>query len=275
MLNEKMMEDAIIANPEKYIEAGLTLISRQYRIGSYVFDLLFKDRHGAKLIVELQRGTLDRNHTYKILDYYDEYKSRNPDQFVELMIIANKIPRERRERLSSFGIDFKEIPNREFADLRIGIENRPQIESQVNDELPSPSSKGGMPRPGDIFSGKLHNLGMRDRSGWQKREISFSKYEISSQVSYDYPRKGDEIVLIDTGQTRYELKFSKPENERTVCLGTVGRLKSWYQKKGFDFADVKGETVYFEYTGNSNEFLLFTTEEYGVKIGTISTESTC
>jgi len=108
------MEDAIVKNPEKYIEKGLHLIKRQYRIGSYIFDLLFEDRHGAKLIVELQRGTLDRNHTYKILDYYDEYKSQNPDQFVELMIIANKITRERRERLFSYGIAFKEIPESEF-----------------------------------------------------------------------------------------------------------------------------------------------------------------
>lgn len=114
MLSEKDMEDAISENPDKYIEEGLKLVDRQYRIGKYVFDLIFEDRHGAKLIVELQKGTLDRTHTYKILDYYDEYKSRNPDQFVELMVIANKIPRERRDRLSSYGISFKEIPETEF-----------------------------------------------------------------------------------------------------------------------------------------------------------------
>ena len=88
MLTEKLMEEAIIACPEKYVEEGLTLINRQFRMGSYIFDLLFEDRHGAKLIIELQKGTLDRDHT-----------SRNPDQFVELMIIANKIPRARRNRL--------------------------------------------------------------------------------------------------------------------------------------------------------------------------------
>jgi RecB family endonuclease NucS len=116
MLKEKAMEDAIAQNPEKYLEPGLVLKERQYRIGNYIFDLLFQDRHGAKLIVELQKGTLDRNHTYKILDYYDEYKNRNPDHFVELMIIANKIPRERRDRLSSYGIAFKEIPESDFLD---------------------------------------------------------------------------------------------------------------------------------------------------------------
>jgi len=72
---EKDMEDLIIENPEKYLkESDLKLVSRQYAIGRYRFDLLFEDRHNGKVIVELQRGTLDRNHTYKILDYFDEYK---------------------------------------------------------------------------------------------------------------------------------------------------------------------------------------------------------
>lgn len=114
-LLEEDMENLIIENPKKYLgEEGLILIERQYRIGNYIFDLLFEDRHGCKLIVEIQRGTLDRNHTYKIFDYYDEYKEKYPGQFVELMIVANKIPRERRNRLSSHGIECKEIPLSDF-----------------------------------------------------------------------------------------------------------------------------------------------------------------
>jgi RecB family endonuclease NucS len=114
-ISERDMEDAIIADPEKFLgEEGLKLISRQYRIGNYIFDLLFGDRHGAKLIVELQKGVLDRNHTYKILDYYHEYKENNPYDFVELMVIANEITKERKKRLSSWGVTCKEIPVSEF-----------------------------------------------------------------------------------------------------------------------------------------------------------------
>jgi len=116
-LLEKDMEDLIIKDPQKYLnEPGLELISRQYIIGNYRFDLLFEDRHGAKLIIEIQRGTPDRNHTYKILDYFDEYKKRNPSHFIELVIIANKITRERRDRLESYGITFFEIPESVFID---------------------------------------------------------------------------------------------------------------------------------------------------------------
>ena len=114
-LSERDMETLIAADPEKYIgESGLRLVKRQLRIENYRFDLLFEDRHGGKLIVEIQKGTLDRNHTYKILDYYDAYKGKRPDEFIELMVIANKIPYERRTRLSAHGIEYREIPMAEF-----------------------------------------------------------------------------------------------------------------------------------------------------------------
>ncbi len=143
MLSEKNMEDAICMNPEKYLgEPGLKLIARQYRIGSYIFDLLFEDRHGAKLIVEIQKGTLDRNHTYKILDYYDEYKEKNPNSFIELMIIASKIPYERRNRLDSKGISWKEIPESELQEQI----NNPEPPKPLTSIHPTPTGIQGLPQ---------------------------------------------------------------------------------------------------------------------------------
>ena len=137
-LSESEMEDAIAANPEKYLgEQGLKLIARQYRIGPYIFDLLFEDRHGTKLIVELQRGTLDRNHTYKILDYYDEYKTRKPKEFIDLMIVANKILHERRQRLNSQGVNWREIPEYEFIDSVISTKE----DQEYHNLIGKPESK--------------------------------------------------------------------------------------------------------------------------------------
>jgi len=121
MLTEKDMEDAIARDPKRYLgEDGLELIKRQYRIGGYIFDLLFKDRHGAKLIVEIQRGTLDREHTYKILDYYHGFREEHPNEFIELMVLANRIPQERQKRLRSWGVEFREIPESDFI-TNIGV----------------------------------------------------------------------------------------------------------------------------------------------------------
>jgi hypothetical protein len=137
MISEKEMEDLIIADPDKYLgEKGLKLLSRQYRIGEYIFDLLFEDRHGAKMIVEIQRGTLDRGHTYKIMDYYDEYKENNPLDFIELMVVANKITDERKKRLSSWGVSFKEMPESDF------IIQNDAIKTNENEDM---SNKGASP----------------------------------------------------------------------------------------------------------------------------------
>jgi hypothetical protein len=109
------MEDQIAAHPERFLgERELVLVSRQLRIGPYRFDLLFADRHGGKLIVEIQRGTLDREHTYKVLDYYDEYREKNPREFIDVMVVANQIPVERKKRLHALGIAFREIPESLF-----------------------------------------------------------------------------------------------------------------------------------------------------------------
>jgi hypothetical protein len=153
MVSEKLMEDAISSDPGKYLkEKGLRLVARQYSIGSYFFDLLFEDRHGAKLIVELQKGTLDRTHTYKILDYYDEYKDNNPNSFIELMVIANRIPHERRRRLESHGISWMEIPESEFIDINNIIE-RDKINANFTRVLYQRKTSGSqMPGQWDEFS---------------------------------------------------------------------------------------------------------------------------
>ena len=115
LITEKDMEDLIAKNPDRYLgESGLSLVVRQYSIGNFRFDLLFKDRHGGKLIVEIQRGTLDREHMFKVFDYCDEYRERNPTEFVEPLLVANIIPHERKCRLFRRGISFREIPEEAF-----------------------------------------------------------------------------------------------------------------------------------------------------------------
>ncbi len=109
--SEKQMAEVIIAHSQELLGEQLSLIERNLWIGRYELDLLFGDRHGAKLIVELQRGSLDRYHLYKVLDYYDEYKARHPEEFVEVMVVAYLISPERKERLGKRGINFREIPD--------------------------------------------------------------------------------------------------------------------------------------------------------------------
>ncbi len=104
------MEDRIAAAPNELLgDNGLKLVERQFRLGGYIFDLLFEDRHGGKLIVEIQKGTLDRNHIYKILDYYHAYREKNPREFIDLMVVANVISYERKKRLHDLSIEYREL----------------------------------------------------------------------------------------------------------------------------------------------------------------------
>ncbi len=136
VLSEKQMEDQIARDPARFLkEKGLKLIARQITVVPYRFDLLFEDRHGTKLIVELQKGTLDRNHTYKILDYYEEFKDRNKTEFIELMIIANSVPRERKQRLEKWGVTWLEIPETEFD------QSEEQLQTQFQPQSDDPRKK--------------------------------------------------------------------------------------------------------------------------------------
>jgi len=68
--SEKDMEDCIWDNPSNLIgEEGLVPIERQVNLDGFRADLLFGDSNGGHLLVEIQKGGLDRTHIWKILDY--------------------------------------------------------------------------------------------------------------------------------------------------------------------------------------------------------------
>ena len=67
-MNESQFENILVKYPE-LIENGLSLIGRQVGIKGKYIDLLFKDHHGQKLIVELKKGTILRKHIAQLLDY--------------------------------------------------------------------------------------------------------------------------------------------------------------------------------------------------------------
>ena len=115
---EKDMQYLIKTHPEEFLkENGLELIGEEITYGNSRFDLIFKDRHGGFLLIEIQRGRLDRKHHYKILDYYDKYISKHPKDKGYCMVIANEISVEQKETLKKRGIEYKEILESEFLEF--------------------------------------------------------------------------------------------------------------------------------------------------------------
>jgi hypothetical protein len=70
---EQDMELAVANCPELCIEPGLTLIRRQAVINGRRPDVLFSDRLSRHLLVEIQRGRLDKDHLQRHFYYYFDY----------------------------------------------------------------------------------------------------------------------------------------------------------------------------------------------------------
>jgi RecB family endonuclease NucS len=103
-MTEREMEDLVWEHPEKFLNEPLTQFQRQPASGVGRADLIFLDRIGRVLVIELKRGTLERGAVPQIVDYFGMLKSRFPNKSVELMIIANSIPPERRLSCEQFHI---------------------------------------------------------------------------------------------------------------------------------------------------------------------------
>jgi hypothetical protein len=108
-------------------------------------DLVFQDRHGRLLIIEVKHGKLPRGAIDQLLDYFGMMKKRFPEKAVELMVVANAIPSERRLTCESRDIECREISEKRFRDVAAEVAysfaseaHRPQRGSEPS---VSPSSR--------------------------------------------------------------------------------------------------------------------------------------
>lgn len=105
---EKHFENVLHRYPE-LIEEGLKFSGRQVCVGGKYVDLLFEDRFGQKLIIELKRGIIKREHIAQLLDYEGYFLTAdNPN--IRVMLIGNRVPPNLRVSLDHHGFEWKEIP---------------------------------------------------------------------------------------------------------------------------------------------------------------------
>jgi len=104
---EREFEDILAAYPE-LIEESLSLKGRQVSIDRKFIDLLFKDKIGQDLIVELKIGVAKREHVAQLLDYAG-YKIAEGKSPVRIMLVANRIPENFKHSFDYFGFEYKEI----------------------------------------------------------------------------------------------------------------------------------------------------------------------
>ena len=111
---EREMEDLLWEHPEKLLNEPLERSQRQPTSGVGRADLVFRDRSGGLLVVEVKHGTLPRGAIEQVNDYFGMVKLQSPDQPVEKMVVANRIPPERKLACENHDITAVEIPERKF-----------------------------------------------------------------------------------------------------------------------------------------------------------------
>jgi len=106
-MTERELEDILCKYPE-LIEEELTLTGRQISVYGKIMDILFEDKFGDKLIVELKRDTISRTDIGQIMEYEGGILGKeNPA--VRVMLIGDRVPPNFQKALDYHGIEWKEI----------------------------------------------------------------------------------------------------------------------------------------------------------------------
>ena len=98
----------ILAKYQDIIEKGLKLTGRQLAVHGRRIDLLFEDRFGRKLLVELKVGPIRDDHIGQLLSYEGTILS-GEDPTLRVMLIGNRVPANIQRSLDHHGIAWREI----------------------------------------------------------------------------------------------------------------------------------------------------------------------
>jgi hypothetical protein len=145
---ERQMEDLIAAFPEDFIPGhGLVLKARQQSFGGIGrFDVLFADRYGTNVLMELKAvGAKYENATQ--LAKYKEALEAQGERNILMWLVAPSIPSAVREFLDRIGIEYTEIHEVQFRRVaeRHGVNTAP-----VASPEPAPEKRSkavGRPAP--------------------------------------------------------------------------------------------------------------------------------
>jgi hypothetical protein len=114
MMTEREMEDLLWTQSERLLGEPLRPFRRQATGEGERTELIFVDRGESLLIVGVRHGKLERGAIPGIVDRRGELKKEFPDRAVEMMLVANQIPGERRLACERLDIDAREIAEERF-----------------------------------------------------------------------------------------------------------------------------------------------------------------
>jgi len=155
-MTEKDLENIICKYPE-LIEKGLSIEGRQVCIQGKHIDILFTDRHGQKLIIELKKGVIKREHIAQLLDYEGYYLTPD-DPTIRVMLVGNRVPINFRKALDHHGLEWKELSfvylheflkiKRDYVFLKLFEQDKSELSAHSNsNEHTEKSNEAHKPHP--------------------------------------------------------------------------------------------------------------------------------
>ncbi|MCU0248537.1 MAG: endonuclease NucS [Bryobacter sp.] len=214
------MEDLIWLHPERFFEGeDLQRYSRQQRHESGISDLIFRHPLGYVLVMEIKRGPLPRESMHQVVKYYADLKRSLGPEPVEMMVVANHIPAERRRILEPQGISCVEIPERKFR----------MVAQEVGYQFLSEESLSGdpahLPRAGQIIIGHYPPCEGHVAGDWEGVINGTGRNEI--EVTYYYDNGTRETTRLPHSRSpgvRKNLVLGESRSSSTGAGSTTGRI---------------------------------------------------
>ena len=153
---EREMEDLLWENPEKLLNEPLKQFRRQPSDKVGRADLVFEDKYGNLLVIELKLGKMGRDAIGQLHDYFGMLKKEFPDRPVEMMVVANAIHQEGRLSCENNNIYAREIPEKKFRDVaeEVGYIFESEQPPDITDpKRTNPSVRTNAPRSARMFRG--------------------------------------------------------------------------------------------------------------------------
>ena len=152
-MTEREMEDLLWNHPDKLLNERFTQFKRQPSSHVGRADLIFKDRLDRLVVVEIKRGKLGRGAIEQLHDYFGMVKKEFPDEPVELMVVANSIPEERRLACEKLDIEWREISDKKFRDVAEEVGYEFESEKHLGEVVSTSASNISTPRrPNRVLS---------------------------------------------------------------------------------------------------------------------------
>ena len=208
---EREMQELLWLYPERFLNEPLKQVAWEPPSAVGRADLVFEDRHGRLLVIEVKHGKLPRGAIDQLLDYFGMMKQRFPDKPVELMVVANAIPAERRLTCESRDIECREISERVFRDVaaEFGYKFASELHS-TQGAYETPASTTRLPEAGG-------QKGDGRTSSW-----SFNRAEQASGDAQDFLSRCDE-----DGKTFFTALFDAQK-----AASSQARI-TWKHESGF------------------------------------------